>query len=194
MAFRDPMLALQTRVTVLEGEVRRQALRAEAAEEALAEARGELEEIRRGASREQDLREDLHFNLAHVLLPVGSVVGAVWAVVLRAVIYGDTFGTFDPSMRGVAEFASQLEEPGAVPAVALVALALLVAALPIVAAVGLSRRRRWGWTWSVVSYVPFVIALPPLGLYGLFALCRTRTISAFFDPRRAELDAELEGV
>lgn len=189
MAFRDSMLALDARVGALEAELDRATRRADEAEAEVAWLRSELDDIRRGASREQDLRDDVHFNFAQVLLPGASVMGLVWAIALRGVIFAGSFGDFDPSGRGLRMFARQLEETEGLVALSLILTALLIAALPLVAAFGLARRRRWGWTMAVVSYVPFLVALPPLGLYGLFALCRTTTTAAFFGTRGDEEDA-----
>jgi hypothetical protein len=191
MAFRDSMLALDVRAAALEGELGRETRRADEAEAEVARLRRELDDIRRGASREQDLRDDVHFNIAQVLLPAASIIGLVWALVLRLVIFGSTFGGLYPSAIGLRVFARQLAQAEGLLALGLVIVAIIVAILPLIAAFGLARRRRWGWIMAVVSYLPFLAAFPPLGLYALVALCRTSTTAAFFGPRRVDEDLDV---
>jgi len=188
MGYRDQVLAARAQVDVLRVELERTAARARHAETERARLARELDRLRNGASREQALRDDPHFTLSQVLLPVSGLLGALYAVALRAVVFRDTFyGSFDPTPSGLANLAYQLDDPEAWASALSIAGALLLAALPLVASAGLLRRRKWGWALGTVTYALWALFCPPLGLYGLFALCRGSMVQAFFS--RAEAAA-----
>lgn len=181
MGYRDQVMAAHAQAETLQTELSRMTQRAQRAEAERQALTVELERIRSGASREQQLRDDPHFTLAVVLLPIAGVLGLIYAVALRAIVFRGTFyGTFDPTPRGVHNFVAQLEGPEAWASLLLICGALLLAVLPAVAAIGLLRRRKWGWGIGTVTYLLWTLPCPPLGLYGLFALCRAPTMSAFF--------------
>ncbi|HJL20177.1 MAG TPA: hypothetical protein RMH99_31210, partial [Sandaracinaceae bacterium LLY-WYZ-13_1] len=181
MGFRDQMVAAQVRADVLRAEVERATARALAAETERDRLAGELDRVRRGASVEQTLRDDPHFTIAQVLMPVAGLLGLLYAFALRHLVFRDVFyGSFDPTPRGIRNFLRQLDSPEAVLSSLLVAATVLLALLPLLAAVGLLRRRKWGWAIGTVTYLLWLFFLPPLGIYGLYALCRGAIVGAFF--------------
>ena len=187
MGFRDQVVAAQAQVESLTSELARWTERARDAEAEANDLRRELDAIKRGASLEQHLRDDAHFAVAQVLLPIAGLLGLFYGVLLRATVFHATFhGHFDPTPAGFGRFLRQLDGPEAWGAFLMLCITTVLAGLPMLAAVGLARRRKWGWAVGTLTYVLWTLAFPPLGLYGLYAMCRGNVLGAFFPQDRSE--------
>ncbi|MEQ8720486.1 MAG: hypothetical protein RID81_04365 [Sandaracinaceae bacterium] len=187
MGFRDQVVAAQAQVDALTAELTQWTNRAREAKAEAEDLRRELDGIKRGASLEQRLRDDPHFAIAQVLLPIAGLLGLFYGVLLRATVFYGTFhGHFDPTPAGLGRFLRQLDGPEAWGAFLMLCITMVLSALPIVAGVGLVRRRKWGWAVGTLTYVLWTLAFPPLGLYGLYAMCRTNVLGTFFPQDRTE--------
>ena len=191
MAFRDQVVAAQAQVEKLQAALHDAEHRAEAAETRTRSLETELDSLRHGVSLERLLRGDPHFSVAQVLLPVAGLLGGMASIVVVATVMRPAFhGHFDPSPRGISNFFGQLDSVETLGATLLLVVALLFTLLPLVAAFGLVRRRKWGWSVAVVSFAVWALPCPPLGLYGLFGLCRRSIRLAFFGPSWEEMAEE----
>lgn len=188
MGYRDQVIAAEAKVEAVEAALRRELTRAEAAEARVAELEAKIDTIERGASWEQTLRDDVHFAVAQVLMPITGALGILSATAVYWHWARDLFyGGFDPTPRGVAYFLRQLDAES-FPVVALFFALSILAALPWLAALGLLRRRKWGWILGMLTWAGWAFAFPPFGLYGLFALGRSRVRECFFPTWRGVLD------
>jgi len=189
MGFRDQVVAEKARSEGLEAEVAQLTKRAERAEAENARLREELEGLRTGASEEAKLRGDAYFGIGQVMLPIVGLVGALLSVLVWVNGVASSFyGQLDLSAGGVRRFLRQLDTAEPVLALLGFVACLLLTASPLLAALGVLRRRKWGWHLAVVTFGLWTACFPPLGLMGLYAFCRAPVRRAFLGPAWHEVE------
>lgn len=182
--YRADEEALRARLEVTERALAERARRAAEAERALAETRERLARLRDGVAEEDDLDAGGLGRYVRALQGAGVVGlgGAVVAAVLFAATY---FPSPDLTLDGVrnAAWIVRHEEGlvGLSGAAAILVLASPWAVLPIAGAVGVARRRRWGWLVSIVAALLFLPTPAfPMSLLVLRHLFSARIRQVFF--------------
>ena len=178
------MEALRVRLDGTASELARARVEQRDAETSLRDVRERLERLRDGVAEEDDLDVRGLPRLLFGLQLVG-VLGLLAAATLAFVFCAAYFPEPSISMRGLENAAWIVRNreglTGLAGAVAIFLSCAPWVVLPWSSAVGLRRRRRWGWLLGVVSSV---LWLPtpalPLGLFLLVRLFSGRTRRVFF--------------
>ncbi|GAB5542373.1 MAG: hypothetical protein SangKO_021330 [Sandaracinaceae bacterium] len=189
MGFRDQVVAERAQREGLLAELAGLRARAEAAEAENAQLREELDGALQGASEEARLRGDAWFGIGQILLPITGLLGVVLAVLVWINgMEGAFYGHLDLSVAGLGRFLEQLDEWATVLAAAAFLISLGLTVASPVAALGVLRRRKWGWHLAVLTFLVWTLAWPPVGLLGLYAFCRRPVRRAFLGLAWHEVD------
>ena len=86
------------------------------------------------------------------------------------------------------EEVAKLDEWATVLAAAAFLISLGLTVASPVAALGVLRRRKWGWHLAVLTFLVWTLAWPPVGLLGLYAFCRRPVRRAFLGLAWHEVD------